>query len=75
MTRTIGREVEVPTRVVGLPEMLARTGLSRSTTYVPVADGSSPKPVQLGARAVGWIEPEVDQRIRRQIAASRADAE
>ncbi|MDE2773362.1 MAG: AlpA family phage regulatory protein [Gemmatimonadota bacterium] len=28
-------------------------------------------PVRLGARAVGWIESEVDQWIRDQIAASR----
>ena len=53
----------------------ARTGLARSTIYVRVADGSFPQPIRLGARAVGWIESEVDAWIREQIAASRSSAE
>ena len=75
MTRTIAQEVEVPTRIVRLPDVQARTGLSRSTIYVRVAAGSFPKAVQLGGRAVGWIESEVDAWIRQQIAASRGEAE
>ena len=67
MTRTTVQEVEVPTRIVRLPDVLARTGLSRSTIYVRVADGSFPKPV-------GWIEEEVDEWIRQQIAAGCGDA-
>ena len=39
-----------------------------------VADGSFPQPIRLGARAVGWIESEVDAWIREQIAASRGNA-
>ena len=39
------------------------------------ADGSFPQPIRLGARAVGWIESEVDAWIREQIAASRSSAE
>ena len=75
MTRTIEQEMSAPTRIVRLPEVVARTGLSRSTIYVRLADGAFPKPVQLGARAVGWIEAEVDEWIRQQIAISRGDAE
>ena len=75
MTRTTVQEVEVPTRIVRLPDVMARTGLSRSTIYVRVGKGSFPKPVHLGARAVGWIEEEVDGWIRQQIAASRGEAE
>ena len=75
MTRTIVQEVEVPTRIVRLPDVMARTGLSRSTIYVRVGKGSFPKSVHLGARAVGWIEAEVDEWIRRQIAESRGEAE
>ncbi len=37
--------------------------------------GASPGPVSLGARAVGWIESEVDEWIRARIVASRSDAE
>ena len=35
----------------------------------------APTRLRLGARAVGWIESEVDAWIRQQIAASRGDAE
>ena len=36
-----------------------RTGLSRSTIYQYVKDGVFPKSVQLGPRAVGWLESDV----------------
>ncbi len=74
MTRAIGHEPQAPTRIVRLPDVQARTGLSPSTIYVRVTDGSFPMPVQLGAGAVGWIEEEADAWIREQIAASRGDA-
>ena len=66
-----GRQV----RFLRLPEVLARTGLSRSTIYVRLDQGRFPQPVSLGARAVGWIEAEVDEWMRERIAASRSDAE
>ncbi len=62
-----------PTRFLRLPEVLERTGLSRSTIYVRLANGSFPRPVPLGARAVGWIEAEVDEWVRERIAESRFD--
>ena len=37
-----------------LPNVLARTGLSRSTIYRMVADGSFPRPVLVGKRSVAW---------------------
>ena len=75
MPRTMVQEMEVPIRIVRLPAVQARTGLGRSTIYVRLAEGSFPRPVQLGARAVGWIEEEVDEWIRKQIALSRGEAE
>ena len=75
MTRTMVQEMEVPIRIVRLPAVQARTGLGRSTIYVRLAEGSFPRPVQLGARAVGWIEAEVDEWIRQRIVASRGEAE
>ena len=75
MPRTIVKEVEVPIRIIRMADVQARTGLARSTIYVRVADGSFPQPIRLGARAVGWIESEVDAWIREQIAASRGNAE
>jgi len=45
--------------VIRLPEVLTRTGLSRSTIYAMISVGAFPKPVKLGLRAVGWPEAEV----------------
>ena len=55
-----------------LPQVKARTGLSRSTIYLRIAQGSFPRPVRLGgARAVGWVEAHVDTWIARRIEAAR----
>jgi prophage regulatory protein len=53
-------------------QVQTRTGLSRSTIYQRISDGTFPKPVSLGARAVGWIESEIDAWLHERIAASRA---
>lgn len=49
----------------------ARTGLGRSTIYQRVAEGTFPKSICLGARAVGWIESEIDTWLHERVAASR----
>ena len=61
----------MPERILRLPNVLNRTGLSRSTVYLRVTEGRFPRPVSLGARAVGWIETEVEEWIARQIEVSR----
>ena len=45
--------------ILRLPRVKATTGLSRSTIYLRVAEGTFPKPVSLGGRAIGWLEAEV----------------
>ncbi len=37
-----------------------RTGLSRSTIYLRIQQGTFPRPINLGARAVGWVESEIE---------------
>lgn len=58
----------------------ARTGLSRSSIYARLRhnpkrpgdyDPTFPKPVAVGAKAVGWIEAEVEAWISAQIQKSR----
>ena len=61
----------MPRKILRLPIVLDRTGLSRSTVYQRVTEGSFPRPVSLGARAVGWIETEVEEWIASQIEVSR----
>jgi prophage regulatory protein len=60
------------TSILRLPAVTARTGLSRSTIYLRISEGSFPKPVSLGSRAVGWLESEVNDWLNQQIAASRS---
>jgi len=48
-----------------------RTGLSRSTIYLRISQGSFPKAISLGARAVGWLDSEVDAWLINQIEHSR----
>ncbi|MEQ9011587.1 AlpA family transcriptional regulator [Algiphilus sp.] len=45
--------------ILRLPEVLERTGLTRSTLYGLVAQGRFPRPVRLAARAVGWKHSEI----------------
>lgn len=59
-------------RMLRLPAVKARTGLSRSTIYLRVSNGKFPKPVSLGGRAVGWVEADIDAWLNRHIEASRA---
>lgn len=37
-----------------------KTGLSRSTIYQRIQEGTFPRPINLGARAVGWLENEIE---------------
>ena len=42
-----------------LPAVKAESGYSRSTIYLRISQGLWPRPVSLGARAVGWPASEV----------------
>jgi prophage regulatory protein len=46
--------------ILRLPAVKARTGLSRSTIYLRIKEGTFPAPVSLGSRMVGWPSHEVD---------------
>ena len=55
------------TSVLRLSAVKARTGLSRTTIYRLVSVGAFPAPIPLGARAVGWLDFEVDFWLQGQI--------
>lgn len=57
--------------ILRLPVVKARTGLSRSTIYLRISEGTFPNPVKLGARAVGWLEHEIEEWLARQVQQSR----
>ncbi len=57
--------------ILRLPQVLDRTGLSRSSIYAKVSAGDFPEPISLGARAVGWIEDEVLSWLTERVEVSR----
>ena len=62
------------TTILRLPAVKNRTGLSRSSIYLRISEGRFPLPISLGARAVGWIESEIEDYIKDRIDQSRGAA-
>ncbi|MEW8266488.1 MAG: AlpA family transcriptional regulator [Candidatus Thiodiazotropha sp.] len=58
-------------KILRLPAVIDRTGLSRSSIYLRISENSFPKPVALGTRAVGWVEEEINDWLNQQIESSR----
>ncbi len=59
------------TLILRLKQVQSRTGLSRSTLYLRISEGKFPRQVSLGARAVGWVDAEVEAWLAGQIEQSR----
>ena len=56
--------------IVRLPQVMARTGLSRSSVYSFMNGPEGfPQAVPLGRRAVGWVDHEVDGWVSARISA------
>ncbi len=52
-----------PERILRIRTVLSRTGLSRSTLYRKISDGSFPRQVKLGEHSAGWHESAINQWI------------
>jgi prophage regulatory protein len=52
-----------PDRIVRLKTVLARTGLSRSTLYRKISEGSFPKQIPISAHGAGWRESAINSWI------------
>ncbi len=48
-----------PSRMLRFPEVIARTGISRTTIWRRIKAGTFPAPVQLGLNSIGWPEPAI----------------
>ncbi|MEJ0039289.1 MAG: AlpA family transcriptional regulator [Gammaproteobacteria bacterium] len=59
-------------RILRLPQVCAMTGLGRSMIYQMEAERRFPPRVNIGVRAVGWVESEVQEWLRRRIESRRA---
>ena len=58
------------TTILRLPAVKSRIGLSRSSIYLRLKQGSFPLPISLGPRAVGWVETDIEEWIKNQIDSS-----
>ena len=59
--------------ILRLPQVKDLTGLSRSTIYLLIKQGKFRKPIQLGARSVGWLRSDIEEFISERIRASRPE--
>ncbi|TRC84423.1 AlpA family phage regulatory protein [Mesorhizobium sp. WSM4310] len=50
-----------PDRIVRLKTVLARTGLSRSTIYRKIAEGTFPAQIKISVNGAGWRESDVNR--------------
>ena len=60
-------------RILRLPAVMALTGLSRSTIYLRVEEGTFPKQINLGSRAVGWLDSDVQNWLCDRVSESRKE--
>jgi len=57
--------------LIKLTSVISMTGLSKSSIYAMMQKGQFPKNVTIGARAVAWIEVEIQSWIEEKISLSR----
>ena len=49
-----------PERILRLNKVLERTGLSRSTLYRKIGEGTFPRQIRIAVRCAGWRESAVE---------------
>jgi prophage regulatory protein len=54
--------------IIRLPQVIQKTGLSRSSIYASIAEGKFPAQIKLTKRSSGWLESEIDQWISDRVA-------
>jgi len=58
-------------KLLRLAQVRATTGLSKSTIYFRIAEGTFPKQIPLGPRLVVWVESDIQNWIAEQVSAAR----
>jgi prophage regulatory protein len=52
-----------PDRIIRLSTVLVRTGLSRSTIYRKIAEGTFPAQIKISIHGAGWRESDINHWI------------
>ncbi len=50
-----------PDRIIRMNTVRARTGLSRSTIYRKIAEGTFPSQIKISTNDAGWKESDIDR--------------
>ena len=58
-------------KLLRLPQVKATTGLSKSSIYARISEGTFPKQIPLGPRLVVWVESDIQNWITEQVSAAR----
>ena len=58
-------------KLLRLPQVKATTGLSKSSIYARISEGTFPKQIPLGPRLVAWVEADIQNWITEQVSAAR----
>ena len=56
----MAKKIQTKISILRRKQVEERTGLSRSTIYLRIHEGTFPRPINIGSRAVGWLEHEIE---------------
>jgi prophage regulatory protein len=57
-----------PDRIIRLKTVISRTGLSRSTLYRKIAEGTFPAQLRISTNGTGWHESDINRWIANPVA-------
>lgn len=58
-------------KIIRLPQVIELTTYKRSSIYRLMDEGKFPKPIKIGARAVAWLEEDINQWLESKIQGGR----
>ena len=59
--------------ILRMPAVKLKTGLSKATIYLRIKQNSFPRSIELGGRAVGWLESDIETWIEEKVKESRSE--
>jgi len=60
-------KIEIRERHLRIPEIVHRTGMSRTTIYDRINEGKFPKQIPLGSNLVVWLESDIQNWLQQQV--------
>jgi prophage regulatory protein len=61
----------ITSKLLRLTQVKSATGLSKSTIYARIAEGTFPKQIPLGPRLLVWVDSDLQKWIAEQVSAAR----